>query len=87
LSISERRLDPQKAILVEQEKIKPSNLSSDVSTINSLSSPIGAFTATPRPSGNPSLFERSVIFLQIFKGSLYKIKSNKNVEELFRKMT
>uniref|UniRef100_A0A914L737 PID domain-containing protein n=1 Tax=Meloidogyne incognita TaxID=6306 RepID=A0A914L737_MELIC len=59
LSISERRLDPQKAILVEQEKIKPSNLSSDVSTINSLSSPIGAFTATPRPSGNPSLFERS----------------------------
>lgn len=58
LSISERRLDPQKAILVEQEKIKPSNSSLNLSTI-SLSSSNGGFTATPRPSGNPSLFERS----------------------------
>ncbi|KAL3118871.1 hypothetical protein niasHT_008218 [Heterodera trifolii] len=65
LSISERRSDPQKAILVDG-KVQQTNNSVTVSNRHSMPSiptmptVASALSAsTPRPSGNPSLFERS----------------------------
>ncbi|KAL3091461.1 hypothetical protein niasHS_004866 [Heterodera schachtii] len=65
LSISERRSDPQKAILVDG-KVQQTNNSVTVSNRHSMPSIPTMPTvtpalnaSTPRPSGNPSLFERS----------------------------